>query len=213
MNQALKWILPIAAVFFIIALARAQFSMAGAERDAIHREGVAEGFRRQRAISEPMLAAEMERYAEQSVEMYDLRDSVDKAVAGAVRERLRASALADTLVSHVEAVAGDSVAVIALVDSLVVAHEDEVYALETRLGVTMTLNEALWRRIEQGDAIIEQHISMNELLRMEITAWEKTSASWQRAYRAGFLQRIVDNLELVAVSAGTGAVACLVFCR
>ena len=213
MSQALKWILPIAAFLVVVALAQAQFRLAEGERDALHEQGIAEGFRRQRAITEPLLAAEMERFAEQAVVVRTLTDSVDKAVRGAVRERRRASALAATLVSHVEAVAGDSVAIILLVDSITVAHADEVHALETRLSVTMTLNAALFRRIEQGDTIIEQHVAANELLRMEITAWERTSAAWSRAARPGFFLRLKQDVGMVAGGVAVGAVACLAFCR
>ncbi len=213
MSQHMKWVLPILAFLVIAGLAQAQFRLAEGERDALHEQGIAEGFRRQRAISEPMLAAEMERFAEQAVVVRTLTDSVAVAVRGAVRERRRASTLAATLVGHVEAVAGDSVAVVALVDSITVAHADVIHALEVRLSVTMTLNDALFRRIDQADAIIEQHIAANELLRMEITAWEQTSAAWQRAARPGFFLRLKQDAGLVTVGAGVGVLACLAFCR
>lgn len=213
MNQALKWLLPIIAFLIIAKLAQAQFRLAEGERDALHEQGIAEGFRRQRAITEPLLAAEMERFAEQAVVVRTLTDSVAKAVRGAVRERRRASVLAATLRGRVEAVAGDSAAIILLVDSITVAHADEVHALETRLSVTMTLNAALFRRIEQGDAIIERHFQVNELLRLEVEAWKSTAEQWQRAARPGFFLRLKQDAGLVAGGVAVGAIAVMAFGR
>ncbi len=201
------------AVVMIALFTSSVFDASSAERRAIRWETEA-GVRLQaRRGVEANLALMADAYETLVGETLTLRDSV-KATSDLMAEaQLDAGRRADSLVARIDSVAGDSVATIAWADSLVLAHREEVRAVETRLAVTMTMNEALWRRIEQSDAIIEQHIEANALLRMEITAWQNASTAWSDAYRAGFLQRIVDNLELVAVSAGTGAVACLVFCR
>ena len=212
MSKDMKVFLGLAAVVIIALFASSVFDASSAERRAIRWETEA-GVRLQaRRGVEANLALMADAYETLVGETLTLRDSV-KATSDLMAEaQLEAGRRADSLVARVEEVAGDSVATVAWADSLVVAHREEVRAVETRLAVTMTMNEALWRRIEQSDAIIEQHIEANALLRMEITAWQNASASWSDAYRAGFLQRIVDNLELVAVSAGTGAVACLIWC-
>lgn len=212
MSKDMKVFLGLAAVVIIALFASSVFDASSAERRAIRWETEA-GVRLQaRRGVEAYLALMADAYETLVGETLTLRDSV-KATSDLMAEaQLEAGRRADSLVARVEEVAGDSVATVAWADSLVVAHREEVRAVETRLAVTMTMNEALWRRIEQSDAIIEQHIEANALLRMEITAWQNASASWSDAYRAGFLQRIVDNLELVAVSAGTGAVACLIWC-
>ncbi len=212
MSKDMKVFLGLVAVVMIALFTSSVFDASSAERRAIRWEAEA-GMRLQaRRGVEANLALMADAYEELVGETLTLRDSV-KATSDLMAEaQLEAGRRADSLVARVEEVAGDSVATVAWADSLVVAHREEVRAVETRLAVTMTMNEALWRRIEQSDAIIEQHIEANALLRMEIEAWQNASGSWQDAYRAGWLSRIADNPKLVVVSVAAGIGLCVAFC-
>ena len=85
------------------------------------------------------------------------------------------------------ATAGDSVAVVALVDSIVGAKDDEIFALETRLAVVLTENDLLWRSKAQADSVIATAILANDLLHGELDAANRRGDSWEKAANRGSL--------------------------
>ncbi len=213
MNQALKWILPIAAFLFIAMLARAQFNASGAELRATRWEGVADARLQQRRGVEAnyaVLDAEFQKVVAENVELRELVDDTNEVMSAV---QLEAGQRIDSLVARVEEVAGDSVATVAWADSLVTAHNEETHSLEVRLSAALTYIEHDDEQHIKDAALDFIHAQADELLHMEIEAWQNTSGSWQDAYRAGWLSRLADNPKLVVVSASVGAVVCLVWCK
>ncbi len=213
MSQDMKVFLGLVAVVMIALFTSSVFDASSAERRAIRWEteaGMRLQARRGVEANYAVLDVEYQKVVSENVVLRELVDDTNEEMSVV---QLEAGQRIDSLMARVEEVAGDSVATIAWADSLVTAHGEETYSLEVRLSAALTYIEHDDEQHIKDAALDFLHAQADDLLHMEITAWQNASASWSDAYRAGFLQRIVDNIELVAVSAGTGAVACLVFCR
>ena len=213
MSKDMKVFLGLVAVVMIALFTSSVFDASSAERRAIRWEteaGMRLQARRGVEANYAVLDVEYQKVVSENVVLRELVDDTNEEMSVV---QLEAGQRIDSLMARVEEVAGDSVATIAWADSLVTAHGEETYSLEVRLSAALTYIEHDDEQHIKDAALDFLHAQADDLLHMEITAWQNASASWSDAYRAGFLQRIVDNIELVAVSAGTGAVACLVFCR
>lgn len=205
MNQALKWLLPIVAFLVIAGLAQAQFRKA--EGVAIA-EGARADMMAERVTADSLaLIVATDALSAQDDSIAILTKAVEAAASRARSERRRAGALADTLRGRVEATAGDSAAVVALVDSILVAKDDEIHAIEVQLSVALTQIPALFRAIDTRDLLLDQHVKAAELLHMEIAALRTTVAAVWRVARPGFFLRIKQDAGLVAGTAVVTVVA------
>jgi hypothetical protein len=201
-----------ALIFVCLTVALVSFAFAlnsrNAARDAalIH-TGERDQLTILRVGAEDSLAAVMERYTAQGLALESLSEAVDAARATARSEGRKASALADTLVSRVEAVAGDSTAVVALVDSIVVAKDQEIFALEVQLSVVLTENAALWERETLGKEVITGLEATVRALHLELTAANNRGDAWEKAASPGFALKWGSRSGLIAAGVGLAILA------
>ena len=182
-SQQMKttWLMGALILCLVAAITFGEMSSASARDAANIATGERDEANRQRRVAEASLQNLVEVHTALEDTVTLLHRAVVEASALARSERRRASALSDTLVSHVEAVAGDSASVVALVDSIVTAHGEEIHALEVQLGVVLTENEWLWKLNETADSVTDAALEANALLHIELAAANERGDQWQKA--------------------------------
>lgn len=111
-----------------------------------------------------------------------VRDSVRLARVATRAERSRASGAILELRGHVAAVAGDSAAVVALVDSIEVEHGKEVAALERDVAGLERTVAAFEVRISAVDAVVVTLRARAVVTDTLIASLEGQRDDWRRAY-------------------------------
>ena len=160
-----------------------------------------------RVVIEDSLAAAMDRYTAQGAALQSLNEEVKALNAKARSERRKADALVGTLISQVAAVASDSAAVVALVDSIVVAKDEVIHVLETQLAGMTTENMVLWKRDTLSAAAIAGFVASVEALHLELDAANRRGDAWEQAASPGFALKWGSRSSLIVAGIGLAILA------
>lgn len=127
-----------------------------------------------------------------------ITSSMDAADSAQARARRTARALR----SRVEAAAGDSARVVALVDSISVAHDAEVHALRSQVSTLAVENAALWRRTEAADSLLAAGIRAESALKAQVESLTIQAQAWERVAKPPFLLNATRKVVPALVGAG-----------
>jgi hypothetical protein len=188
-------------VFILAAVSQCQVGAAEAEA----RAAVARG-----AVLEEQLADQKVKIEDQTVLVMALRDTTNvmrtetvRVVTQAAEFRRRTTLRVDELLSEGEAVAGDSVATVMVIqglrqhiDSLNTSHVAEVETLTD-------INVILWRRIESTDLLLDGQIERGDLAEDALSEYR---AGAERALDALRAYQRRDRYIKIALVAGTAIV-------
>lgn len=142
-----------------------------------------DGLLRDRAALRTLLDVATARNAGADSTLRETRDSLATVRAGAREERAGARQTITGLLGRVEAAAGDSAAVVALVDSLQAAHEVEVGSLEVQLAAADSTISVLDVRLGTADSVIVAQRAALANSDSIGASFERQAGDWEAAYR------------------------------
>lgn len=143
-------------------------------------------------------------YNQLKEELKNKKSEFDSVAARSERDRRTARELSAALTERITRTAGDSAAVVVLVDQLVESHEVEVSALESANEALLDERAILYQRIDVADDLLSTQLELTQLAETSIASYQASAneaiqAMNQRVRRDRLIQAGLVVAAVIAV--------------